>query len=157
MRKAIFIIALAAIVAACNNNKNQKDPAETETTEQNTETVLSSSGLYGKEWKLSELNGKPLVLDTTFQKYPHLVFQKENHLSGNLGCNGFGGNIEFEPGNTIKISHITATQMACPNLEIEQGFLDVLINAKSYAVENNVLKLSNGKKEITAKLEVAAK
>lgn len=154
MRKAIFIIALTATVAACNNNKNQKVSAETKTTEQNKETVLSTSELYEKEWKLSELNGKAVVLDTTFQKYPHLIFQNENRLSGNLGCNGFGGNIEFEVGNTIKISDIIATQMACPNLEVEQDFLDVLNNAKSYTVENNVLTLSNNKKEITAKLEV---
>jgi len=64
MRKAIFIIALATTIAACNNNKNQKVSAETKTTEQNTETVLSSSELYEKEWKLSELNGKAVVLDT---------------------------------------------------------------------------------------------
>lgn len=47
--------------------------------------------------------------------------------------------------------------MACQNLEIENGFLDALNNAKSYEAHNNVLTLSNDKKEITAKLEVAAK
>ena len=47
--------------------------------------------------------------------------------------------------------------MACPNLEIENGLLDALNNAKSYAAHNNVLTLRNDKKEITAKLEVVAK
>lgn len=156
MKKAIFIIALVATVAACNNNKNQKVSVEIEATEPKAET-LSSSELYEKEWKLSELNGKAVVLDTTFQKYPHLIFQKENRILGNLGCNGFGGNIEFEAGNAIKISDVTATQMACPNLEVEQGFFDALNNAKSYTVENNVLTLSNDKKESIAKLEVVVK
>ena len=36
--------------------------------------------------------------------------------------------------------------MACPNLEIENGFLDALNNAKNYATHNNILTLSNDKK-----------
>lgn len=113
--------------------------------------------MYEKEWRLLELNEKAITLDSTFQQYPRLIFHKENTISGSLGCNRFGGKIEFETINTIKISDITATQMACPNLEVEQGFLDALNNAKSYAVENNVLMLSNKKKGVIAKLEVVAK
>lgn len=128
-----------------------------ETAKQAADAISSSSELYEKEWKLSELNGTAIVLDSTFQQYPHLIFHKENTISGSLGCNRFGGRIEFEAGNTVKISEITATQMAYPNLEVEQGFLDALNNAKSYAVENNVLTLSNDKKESIAKLEVVVK
>jgi len=159
MKKTIFIIALAAAIAACNNSNNndQKAPAESEATKQVAGTASSSSELYEKEWKLLELNGKAVVLDSTFPKYPHLTFQKENRISGNLGCNGFGGNIAFEAGNSIKISGITSTQMACPNLGVEQSFLDALNNAKSYTVENNILTFSNDKKAITAKLEATAK
>lgn len=157
MRKTILIVVLVATLVACNNSRNQKVPAETETTEQKTEAISYSTQLYEKEWRLSELNGKAIVLDTTFQKYPHLIFQEENRISGNLGCNGFGANIELKADNKIKISDITSTEMACPNLEVEQGFLDALNNAKSYAVQNNVLTLSNNKNEITAKLEVKTK
>lgn len=157
MRKAIFIIALAVIAAACNNTANQRTSGENEATGNKTETGPSYSELYEKEWKLSELNGKAIVLDSTFQQYPHLVFHKENTVSGSLGCNRFGGEITFEAGNMIKISKIVATQMACPNLQVEQGFLDALNNAKSYKLENNVLTLSNDKKEVTAKLEASAK
>lgn len=157
MRKTIFIIALAATMVACNNNSKLNAPAVKEAEMQKVAPPSSSSELYQKEWKLSELNGKPIVLDSTFQKYPHLIFQKENHISGSLGCNGFGGNIKFEADNAITISDIIATQMACPNLEVEQVFLDVLNNAKSYSLENNELLLGNSKKQITAKLEAAAK
>lgn len=157
MKKVIFIIAWAATVAACHNTGNQKTTSESETPEQSAEILSSPSELYEKEWKLSELNGRAIVLDSTFQRYPHLVFGKENTLSGNLGCNGFGGKIEFEADNTIKISDLAATQLACANLEVEQGFLDALKNAQSYTVQNNVLTLSNDKNEITAKLEVTAR
>lgn len=46
------------------------------------------------------------------QKYPQLIFQKENRILGNLGCNGFGGNVEFKASNAIKIANITPTEMA---------------------------------------------
>ena len=159
MRKTIFIIVLAATVMACNKNSKQNAPDVKEAEMQNAAPASSSSSseLYQKEWKLSELNGKPIVLDTTFRKYPHLIFQKDNHISGSLGCNGFGGNIKIEADNAITISDIVATEMACPNLKVEQVFLDVLNNAKSYSLENNVLLLSNSKKQITAKLEAGAK
>lgn len=157
MRKAIIIIALAAASTACNNDNYQKNTAETEATELRTATVPSTSELYGKEWKLTELNGKAVVPDTTFPQYPHLIFQEKERISGNLGCNGFGGNIKFEKGNAITITELTSTEMACPNLEVEQEFFEVLNNAKSYTVQNDVLTLSNDKKEVTAELKGFAK
>lgn len=156
MRKSIFTIALIATIVACNNGANQKADVNNETTSEKTETPSSSSELYGKEWKLLELNGQTVKLDTVFPKYPHLIFEKKR-ISGNLGCNGFGGNVKFEAGNAIQISDIVSTEMACGNLEVEQGFLEVLNKAKGYTLENNVLTLNNEKKEITAKLEVNAK
>lgn len=148
-------MTVAAFTVACNssNNNTSSEYSTTNKVEQKTDTAK----LYSKEWKLIELKGKPIVLDTTFSKYPHLIFEKEYRVSGNMGCNGFGGNVELKDTNGITFSHIIATEMACPNLKVEQDFLDVMNNAESYIVENNVLTLSNDKQEITAKLEAIAK
>lgn len=153
MKKSIFFIALTIGAMACNNNGKEDNSSENPATEQKAETRSLTPGLYGKEWILLELNGKAVLLDTTFPKQPHLIFEKENRISGNLGCNSFGGNLELQPDNGIKISEIAATQMACPNLEIEQTFLEVLKSAKSFAVESNTLTLSNDKKETIAKFQ----
>ncbi|SFH06124.1 META domain-containing protein [Pedobacter insulae] len=159
MRKILFIVTLAVFTAACNTNKSKtsSDASATDTVEQKTETTPEVADLYGKEWKLIELNGKPVVLDSTFSKKPLLIFDKENRVSGNMGCNSFGGNVELKGTDGITFSHITATQMACPNLKVEQGFLDVMNNAKSFTTESNTLSLKNEKGEITAKLTTAEK
>lgn len=159
MRKILFIITLAALTVACNNNKSNtsSDASATDTVEQKTDTTPVVADLYGEEWNLIELNGKPVVLDSTFSKKPHLIFDKENRVSGNMGCNGFGGNMELKGTDGITFSHITATQMACPNLKVEQGFLDVLNNTKKYTIESSTLSLRNEKGEITAKLTIAEK
>jgi len=152
MKRGIFIIALALGAIACNDNSKQDNNSETVVVGEKAEIHPSTPELYGKEWILLELNGKAVLLDTTFPKQPYLIFQQENRVSGNLGCNSFGGNIEVQSNNRIKISEIASTQMACPNLEVEQTFLETLQNAKSFAVEGNTLMLSNDKKETTAKL-----
>lgn len=153
MKKSIFIIALAAGAMACNNNGKENNNPENRVAEQKAEAPSLASDLSGKEWILIELNGKPVSLDTSFPQKPYLTFEKDNRISGNLGCNSFGGNLELQPGNGIKISEISATRMACPNLEVEQGFLDALQKAKSFVVENNTLTLSNDKKEPIARLQ----
>ena len=139
---------------ACNNSGREDGNQEKPVTAQKAETSSSAAYLYGKEWALLELNGKAVSLDTSFPKHPHLIFEKDNRVSGNLGCNSFGGNLELQSDNGIRISEIAATHMACPNLEIEQAFLETLQNAKSFAVDNNTLTLSNDKKETIAKLQV---
>lgn len=150
MKKIIFIAAFA--VAACNRS-NTKNTAETAPAEQTAESAATE--LLGKEWKLTELNGAVIQLDTTFPKTPFLVFDGESsRVSGNAGCNGIGGGFELEEAGSITISHIAGTQMACPNLEIEQEFLDVLANVKSFHVEGNALTLNNAAKEAIARFEL---
>ncbi len=153
MKKSTLIIVLAAATIACNNNEKQNNTQENTAIEQKTETASSSPDLFGKDWKLLELNGKAIVLDTTFPRQPHIIFETKNRVSGNLGCNGFGANLELKQNNEIKVSEIVATEMACPNLEIEQSFLVVLQNATHFLLENNTLTLTNDKKETTARLQ----
>jgi heat shock protein HslJ len=156
MRKSIFIISLVVAMAACTSGNKQSGDACNPTTEQKSKTASSADDLLGKKWDLSELNGSPLTLDAMFPGKPYLVFEERNRIAGNLGCNGFGGNLEFKGNNEIKISEIVATKMACPNLKVEQAFLEALNTTKSFHVENNTLMLSNENQEVIAKLEVSA-
>ncbi|GAB3433002.1 META domain-containing protein [Niabella aquatica] len=156
MKNYILIAAMLGTLAACNNNSNTKSgTTEDQTTEQKTEAITpaSNSDLTGKEWKLLELNGKPVVLDTTFPKYPHVRFETENKVSGNLGCNTFGGNYKPSANNTLEISDINATMIACPNLQVEQAFLEVLKSTKAFSINNDTLDLNNEKQETIARLK----
>ncbi len=144
----ILFILLAGSLAACNNtgksNANSMD---------STSSSAINKSLFDKEWNLLEVNDKTVVLDTTFPKKPFLVFEQKNHqLHGNLGCNGFGTTFELKGTDEVILSPITATQMACPNLQIEQDFLEALENIKKYQISEGTLILKNSKDEILAKL-----
>lgn len=141
MKKYFFILTLAMAFASCNNSKKDHATEEPEM-KSKTETESSDTNLSGKDWKLVMLNGKPLVLDSEIGS-PHIKFENTEQVSGNLGCNNFGGGYKAE-GNEISFSKIVATQMACANLKVEQSFLELLNTAKKFHISNDTLTLDNG-------------
>jgi len=155
MKKSIFILALAAATAACNNSGRQQEEATEEITQADTiEAIVVPPDIFDKEWKLTGLNGQAIVLDTSFNAEPHLLFDKvNNRVIGNAGCNGFGANLERIGDTGIVISDIAATEMACPNLEIEQQFIEVLRKVTSYRIEGNTLTLTSENNEASVQLE----
>lgn len=153
MKKGILIIAFATIAAACNTGNQQS--ADNTTAEQKEETKQQTADLSGKEWKLVTLNGEAIALDTSFNKEPHIIFDRENNkVTGNGGCNGFGGNLALTGADGIGISDIISTQMACPNLDLEQRFIEALRNARHYHVDGNTLVLHNESHETVATLQL---
>jgi len=97
--------------------------------------VLSKSryAILEKYWKLVELNGKLVVVGSTFVKEPHLIFKEAgNRALGNAGCNKFS--LTFSTGNDDRISihHGAITQMDCPRMNFEREFLDALRRADNY-------------------------
>lgn len=159
MKQAFFIIALATTIVSCNNTNTKGKSEQTDTTAtSSTQQTTANADLFGTEWKLLELNGKTIKLDTTFKKEPVLVFEKGTEkLNGNGGCNGFMGSYKLKENNGIELTLAGATMMACPNLELETQFQDVLKQTKSYHIEGNTLVLDNNSKTSIAKLEAATK
>lgn len=153
MKKSILIIALAFAAFACNKKEESKPEESVATEEVQPATAATTIDLFDKEWKLQELNGKAIVLDTAFKKEPIIVFHKDTgKMTGNGGCNNFSGSYKVKEGNTIELSEGAATMMACPNLGIEGEFFKAFKQVKSYRIENNSLMLDNEKKEVVAKL-----
>lgn len=152
MKKSILIIALTFAVFACNKKEESK-PEESVATEEVQPAAATTVDLFDKEWKLQELNGKAIVLDTAFKKEPLIVFHKDtDKMTGNGGCNNFSGSYKLKDANNIELSEGGATMMACPNLAIEGEFFKAFKQVKSYRIENNSLMLDNEKKEVVAKL-----
>lgn len=143
MKKYFFMLAAAAFVS-CNNPKKDDAAKETEM-KSTTQTGTSADNLSGKDWKLVMLDGKTVVLDSEIGS-PHVKFENTEQVSGNLGCNNFGGSYKTD-GNQISFSKIAATQMACPNLKVEQSFLEVLNTATTFSIVNDTLTLNNGTSE----------
>lgn len=117
--------------------------------------ALPSQGnkdITGKTWKLTELNGKPIVLKSQKNNPYFKLNMTEMRYEGNAGCNGLGGTFEIKPDiMRIKFNQGVSTMMACEDLEIENLFTKALLTADNYSVNGNTLTLNKARMAPLAK------
>lgn len=139
----LFTIMSLIILSACNSSKPAASPGN-----------ASTPSLTGTYWKLTELNGKP-VGDAEEGKRREIYLSltsKENRVSGNAGCNGFGGTYTLQAdGFRLSFSQMMRTQMACDGLDLENEFMGILEKTDSYYITNNILQLNRAKMAPLAK------
>lgn len=114
-----------------------------------------NSALTETYWKLTELMGTPIPANDKDKKEKHLILKKENNIVfGHAGCNSFRGTYTLQEGTfRISFSKMAVTMMACPNMENETVFLEVLGKADNYAIKGNVLSLNKARMAPLAKFE----
>ncbi|SFN45164.1 Heat shock protein HslJ [Paenimyroides ummariense] len=151
MKRNLLIAMMSLAFVACTDKKEQENTEKL--TVETTEVTANPTELLGKEWKLKELYGNKVVTDTTAAKQPHINFNDLVKASGNLGCNGFGAKVEFAGSNSIKISQIVSTKMACGSMETEVQFGEALRNATNYINSGTTLYLNNAENTTVAVLE----
>ncbi len=110
---------------------------------------LNSDFSISGKWNLSFIKDYPILNNDT-GKNPFLNFNiRENSVSGNFGCNGFGGNYTIN-NDSLKITNVMGTLMACPKMETENKFSAALQQIDSYKILNNELQLFKGKELLLA-------
>jgi copper homeostasis protein (lipoprotein) len=111
-------------------------------------------GITEKYWKLTELNGKAISAAANFKKEPHMLLRADgNKVNGQAGCNSFMGTYELKNETEIHFSKIAATMMACPNMELEKEFLQVLEAADNYSIAEDKLVLNKARMAPLARFE----
>ena len=111
--------------------------------------------LAGTTWKLSELEGEPVVV-AGGGKTPYLQFSKEgNRVQGFGGCNQFTGSCEVKPGMRLRFHGIAATLRACPDMEVEARLFKVLETTDNYALKGGRLSLHKARMAPLAGFEAA--
>ncbi len=104
--------------------------------QQQAEVSSNSTTLWGKKWKLVEMNNRP-VKDTD----AYIEFDRhEQRFSGSGGCNRIAGGFKIE-GSKLRFSQTISTKMACPNDNVEPTFLKLLETTTRFEVEANKLRL----------------
>jgi heat shock protein HslJ len=104
-------LVLTVLLAACATTKQDHPPAQ-------------STALLDTEWALISLNGNALIEG----KEITLSFG-EASLKGSGGCNTYGGSYTAS-GDSLRLSGVYATEMACPEpkgiLKPEKAYFDAL-------------------------------
>lgn len=117
-----------------------KQPAAARATSAKTETTANAP-LTGTYWKLTELMGKKVEAGTGTKEMFAKFDDARKRINGNGGCNNFFGTYETVNDYKIKFSKMGSTKMACPKMELERDFLNVLEKADSYIIKDNKLQL----------------
>ena len=98
-----------------------------------------TSGLFGKRWILSEMEGRRLNAEA-----PNMEFDRDhNRVSGSSGCNRFMGTFQAD-GSRLTLSPMAGTRRACMDNEMQRAetvFLKLLASTTRYQVSGNSLHL----------------
>lgn len=104
------------------------------------------------KWKLMTLNGK-LVSPSGKKEYFIKLNSKDGMFSAFAGCNSIGGSYVMPSAFGLSFSEIVMTEMACANNTIETRFTSMLGKVDRYTLNDNILELKKGKKEVLATFE----
>lgn len=133
-----FMVSCGGDAASISGSTCGSDAVEIE------EEVVIPLSTDGYEWKVSTLKGNEVVT----QEYgPVMWFDTiQSSIGGNAGCNIFNATyaIDSVSANAITITPLQVTMMACPDLQVEQVFLEVLPLIAEYnlTIEDSIPTLS---------------
>ena len=107
----------------------------------NTDPTLG--GLANSTWTLVSYGDPANPTPVVEGGQPVTLVFTEGGVSGNGGCNGFGGSFQYDA-NTISFSQLISTLIACdqPISDQENAFFDALSKATSYSLNGNQLQIS---------------
>ena len=113
------------------------------------ENSAEAGSVKGTTWRLSSLGGE----DAAAGVASTITFNDDGNVSGNGGCNSFGGQAAFD-GAKLKFGDLFSTMMACEEAKMKQegAFLAALEKTASYSVEGDTLTLLDGAGVAVARL-----
>ncbi|NJN99305.1 MAG: META domain-containing protein [Anaerolineales bacterium] len=103
----------------------------------------SAVSLEQTTWQLEMLGTQPALTARPVT----LIFQADNHVGGEAGCNSYGGTYSLN-GDQLTFSYLTSTLMACAEpefMEQEQKYLTSLAQTAGYKLEGNRLTILDAK------------
>jgi heat shock protein HslJ len=118
--------------------------------------VGATSPLQETYWKLTRLQGKPVILKQN-QKEPSLVFRKEgNRVTGYGGCNELTGTYTLK-GNDLTFGGVAMTRRACiDGMDTEGIFAPALTGVRSWRILGEHLELYDASGTTVARFEARA-
>jgi heat shock protein HslJ len=96
---------------------------------------LHDPAIEDQDWQLVELRGQP-VEPGQFARDAAINMRSADFVaSGNTSCNTYSGSYAIKNGQRISFApNMAVTMMACPDMNMESAFLDMLKQVDNYAV-----------------------
>ena len=102
--------------------------------------------LENKKWVLTELMGKEITFEDENRQAFLMFDSATGRVSGHDSCNRVMGSYEILEGNRLSFGRgMASTMMACPDMEIADGFNKVINTVDNYAVADGVLSLNKAR------------
>jgi heat shock protein HslJ len=100
----------------------------------------SGASLAGTNWRLASYGPVSATQTAAADVDTSLAFGSDGKLSGNMGCNGFGGDYS-QAGNTLTFGPIMRTLMACEGQRMEQedAAMQVLVDTATFTLDGDTL------------------
>ena len=115
---------------------------------------LTDPRLEDKKWVLTELQGKTVSIKESM-KVAFIQFEMEtSKFHGNGSCNNFFGSYELFEGGKLSFGNAASTMMACPDMELEKAFLEILSQADNYSVSDSTLSIQKAKMAPLARFSI---
>ena len=129
--KRIFAAAtLLAVMTACGGSQTKNVPLE------------------GTTWKLAKMEQIPAAAIDGEEDFFTLQFNAADTLvAGRTNCNRFFGRYDLN-GRTLKFENMAMTRMACPEMEYEEAFVQMLNGVDAYEIKGEALKLLDGEQVV---------
>jgi heat shock protein HslJ len=110
------------------------------------EKTVNDPRIENRRWQLIELNGRRIEPPSDRDGAYFELDATEARVAGNASCNRFFGTYELTAGDRIRFgSDIGSTMMACPELEQEREFLDMLGRVDNYSLGEGGLSLNRAR------------
>lgn len=110
------------------------------------ESTANDPRIENRRWRLVELNGRQVEPPSDRDGAYFELDGTASRVTGNASCNRFFGTYELLAGDRIRFgSDIGVTRMACPELEQEREFLDMLGRVDSYSLGESGLSLNRAR------------
>lgn len=119
------------------------DTMVVKTTTVETDLAKGRFALAETRWKLVELNGKAIT-NTTNKEYYINLDSKSGRFAAYAGCNNFSGNYTMKKAGLLAFSEIMGTRKACPNMDLENTFINTIEKTDRYILDKKVLYLKKG-------------
>ena len=131
--------------------------SNTHTTQNTLETNHTFNTTY---WKLIQLLNKDINA-SKLSREAHIIFSPLDNgkasFHGASGCNEVLGKYESTEYNITIDKHIAMTRMACPSMEIEIQFLEVLGKTIVWSIVGNHLELLDSNNSVLARFRASNK